>query len=159
MDDLYRDNCKATISWKCVDKQRQNLLQSETCEKMVRLHIVRYETLRQNIKQVSLEVKTFEPRHDRTNKVTVRPAKTQFSLGTRPVWSESSLSAWRKLESWATQWAHNEDSDAQAELSLRWAHSHFVGFVMSWLIFICRKTWFIVWSKTEWHHFCNEIYE
>ena len=27
----------------------------------------------------------------------VRPAKTQISLGIRPVWSESSLSAWRKL--------------------------------------------------------------
>ena len=44
-------------------------------------------------------------RHDKTNKVTVRPAKTQISLGIRPVWSESSLSAWRKLESFATHWA------------------------------------------------------
>ena len=34
-----------------------------------------------------------EPRHDKTNKVTVRPAKTQISLGIRPVWSESSLCA------------------------------------------------------------------
>ena len=25
-------------------------------------------------------------------------------------------------------------ADAQADLSLRWAHSHFVAFVMSWLI-------------------------
>ena len=32
----------------------------------------------------------------------VRPAKTQISLGIRPVWSESSLSAWRKLGSLAT---------------------------------------------------------
>ena len=29
----------------------------------------------------------FDPRHDKTNKVTVRPAKTQISLGIRPVWS------------------------------------------------------------------------
>ena len=29
----------------------------------------------------------------------VRPAKTQISLGIRPVWSESSLSAWGKLGS------------------------------------------------------------
>ena len=28
---------------------------------------------------------SFEPRHDKTNKVTVRPAKTQISLGIRPV--------------------------------------------------------------------------
>ena len=48
-----------------------------------------------------LETQTwFEPRHDKTNKVT----------------------------------ASKEDSD-QPDLSLRWAHSHFVGFVMSWLIF------------------------
>ena len=54
-----------------------------------------------------------------------------------PVWSESSLSACRKLGSLATHWAHSEDSnqtgDALAGLSLPWAHSHFVGFVMSWL--------------------------
>ena len=40
---------------------------------------------------------------------------------------------------WAATWqnqqngcASSEDSD-QADLSLRWAHTHFVGFVMSWL--------------------------
>ena len=41
----------------------------------------------------------------------VRTAKTQISLGIRPVWSESFLSAWRKLGSLATHWAHSEDSD------------------------------------------------
>ena len=41
----------------------------------------------------------------------VRPAKTQISLGIRPVWSESLLSAWRKVGSSATRWAHSEDSD------------------------------------------------
>ena len=62
--------------------------------------------------------------------------KTQISLG--PVWSESSLLAWRHLGSLATHWEHSEDwsdwVDAYADLSLRWAHTHFVGFVMSWLI-------------------------
>ena len=29
--------------------------------------------------------------------MSVRPAKTQISLGIRPVWSESSLSAWRNI--------------------------------------------------------------
>ena len=33
--------------------------------------------------------KSFEPRHDKTNKMSVRPAKTQISLGICPVWSES----------------------------------------------------------------------
>ena len=60
----------------------------------------------------------------------VGPAKTQISLGIRPVWSEFWLSAWRKLGSLATL------ADAQADLSLRWAHSHFVGFVMRQLKFV-----------------------
>ena len=41
----------------------------------------------------------------------VPPAKTHISLDIRPVWSESSLSAWRKLGSLATHWVHSEDSD------------------------------------------------
>ena len=44
----------------------------------------------------------------------VRPAKTLISLGIRPVWSESSLSAWRHLGSFiviATNWMHSEGSD------------------------------------------------
>ena len=49
------------------------------------------------------------------------------------VWSVSSLSAWRKLGSLATHYAHSEDSD-QTDLSLCWTHSHFVGFVMRRLI-------------------------
>ena len=62
----------------------------------------------------------YESQHDKTNKISVRPVKTQISLGIRP------LSAQRRL--WSV-WV-----DAQADLSLRWAHTHFVGFVMSWLI-------------------------
>ena len=65
----------------------------------------------------------------------MRPAKTQISMCICPVWSESSLSAWRKIVSLATHWIHSKDwsdwADTQADLSLRWAHSHFVGFVMS----------------------------
>ena len=58
----------------------------------------------------SKDVCTNEPSRVKTNKVSVCPAKTQISLCFRPVWSESSLSAWRKLEPLATQWAHSEDS-------------------------------------------------
>ena len=50
------------------------------------------------IRGYTVYLQEFEPWHDKTNKVTVRPAKTQI----RPVWSESSLSAWRKLWSLAT---------------------------------------------------------
>ena len=49
--------------------------------------------------------------HDMTKPTTVHPAKTQISLGIRPVWSESLLSAWRKLGSLVTHWAHSEDAD------------------------------------------------
>ena len=69
----------------------------------------------------------------------VLPAKTQISLGIRPVWSESSLSAWRKLGSLATHWAHREESDQIGRMPrLIWVFAghtdHFVGFVMRWLI-------------------------
>ena len=68
----------------------------------------------------------------------VSPAKTQISLGIRQVWTgfavrvkkawvlSYTLSAQRRL--WS-DWA-----DAQADLSLRWAHNHFVGFVTMRLI-------------------------
>ena len=52
-----------------------------------------------------LRVNSNKPPHDKTNKMTVYPAKTQISLGIRPVGSESLLSAWRKLGSLATHWA------------------------------------------------------
>ena len=74
--------------------------------------------------------------------MTMHTAKTQISLGSRPVWSESSLSVWRKLWSLATHWAHSEDSDQTGRRPrLIWVFSgrtcHLVGFVMSW--FICEK--------------------
>ena len=37
--------------------------------------------------------------------------QAKINLGIRPVWSESSLSAWRQLWSLATHWAHSEDTD------------------------------------------------
>ena len=80
----------------------------------------------------------------------VRPAKTQISLGIRPVWSESSLSAWRI---WACVLSYplspqrrlwSDWVDAQADLSLCWAHSHFVGFVMRRLKW---KLLYVSWLK------------
>ena len=91
----------------------------------------------------------YEPRHDKTNKVIVRPAKTQISLGIRQVWSESSLTAWRNLGSLATYWAHSEDwADAKADLIPRWAHTHFVGLVMSRLIYVYTKDWLLFYRCT-----------
>ena len=42
---------------------------------------------------LSIRTGTCEPPHDKTNKMNVRQAKTQISLGIRPVWSESSQCA------------------------------------------------------------------
>ena len=74
-----------------------------------------------------------EPPHDKTNKMTVRPAKTPpslirvFAVRMKKAWVlRYPLSAlWRLRSDWA---------DAQADLSLRWAHSHFVGFATRRLI-------------------------
>ena len=54
---------------------------------------------------------TCEPPHDKTNKVAVRPAKTQISLGIRPVWSESSLCAQWIANDPRVFHADSEDSD------------------------------------------------
>ena len=83
-----------------------------------------------------------EPPHDKTNKMTVRPAKTQISLGIRPVWSESSLSAWRKLGSLATHWAHSEDSDQTGRMPrLIWvfAGRTVILLVLSWTAQLYRR--------------------
>ena len=65
----------------------------------------------------------------------VHLVKTKISLGSHPVWSESSLSAWRKLGSLATHWAHSKDSYRTGRMPrLIWVFAgrtgHFVGFVM-----------------------------
>ena len=68
--------------------------------------------------------------------MSVRPAKTQISLGIRAQWvakdtrflhadSKDSDQTGQTLTDWA---------DAQADLSLRWAHNHIVGFVTRQLI-------------------------
>ena len=77
-----------------------------------------------------------EPRHDKTNNMAVRPVKTQISLGICPVWSESSLSAWRKLGSLATHWAHSEDSDQTGQMPrLIWV---FTGCTLILLVLSCH---------------------
>ena len=67
----------------------------------------------------------------------VHPVETQISLGIRPVWSESSLSAWRNIGSSATHWAPCQDSDQTGQMPrLFWVFAErnnlFVGFVMRW---------------------------
>ena len=71
----------------------------------------------------------------------VRPAKTQISLGIRPVWSASSLSAWRKLRSFATHWAQSEDSDQTGRMPrLIWV---FAGRTVILLVLSCCGSYYV----------------
>ena len=86
----------------------------------------------------------FEPQHYKTNKMSVRPTKTQIILGIHPVWSESSLCTQWVVKNPSFLHANSEDwsdwADAKfylTDLSLHWAHSHVVGFVKSRLICNC----------------------
>ena len=84
-------------------------------------------------------VSLFKPTHDKTNKKMCAPSEDSDQPGHPPslirVFADRMTKAWvlsyllsvqRRL--W-TNW-----SDAQVDLSLRWAHSHLIGFVMRRLI-------------------------
>ena len=107
----------------CVYKGKRKLKLLITCEDFVLFAVKQF-----------LFCFVNEPRHDKTNKMSVRPAKTQISLPPclirvfavgmkKPCVLSYPLSAQRRL--WS-DWA-----DAQADLHLHWVHTHFVGFVMS----------------------------
>ena len=67
----------------------------------------------------------------------MRPAKTQISLGIRPVSSESLLSTWKKLGSLATHWAHSKHSDQTWRMPrLIWV---FAGRTLILLGFVMRR--------------------
>ena len=88
-------------------------------------------------------ITTYKPRHDKTKK-WMCSQRRHINLGIRPVWSESSLSTWGNIGPLTTFWAQkvktgqtermyrlwSDWADARADLTLHWAHSHFVGFVM-----------------------------
>ena len=82
----------------------------------------------------------------------VHPAKTRISMGIPPVWS---VFAVRMKKAWVLSHpsAHSEDwsdwADAQADLNLRWAHSHFV-LVLSWCgsnIHLIIAPWSLSWRS------------
>ena len=70
--------------------------------------------------EVQLPTNRIELWHDKTNKMSVRPAKTQISLSIRPVWSESSLCTQYVAKDTSLLHADSEDwsdwADAQADL-------------------------------------------
>ena len=80
--------------------------------------------------------------------MTVRPAKTQISLGISPVWSESSLCAQWVAKDPSYLHADSEYSD-QTDLSLRWSHMPLcwfcheaAHFLLDFDLYIyCRRPW------------------
>ena len=83
--------------------------------------------------------KRYAPRHDKTNKMAVRPAKTQISLGIRPVWSESSLCAQWVAKDPSFLHADSEDSDQTGQMPrLIWV---FAGRTLILLVLSCRGSY------------------
>ena len=108
-----------------------------------------------------LEIKTSRDMTKPTT-VTLRPAKTQFSLGICPVWSVFAIrmkKAWvisyplsaqrrRKLGSLATHWAHSEDSDQTGRMpELIWV---FAGRTFTLLVLSCRGLFYCIVLFSIW---------
>ena len=76
-----------------------------------------------------------EPPHDKINKMAYAPSEDSDQPGRPP--SLIRVFAVRMKKAWVLSYPlsvqqrlWSDWADAQADLSLRWAHSHFVGFVM-----------------------------
>ena len=83
--------------------------------------------------------KIFEPPHDKTNKLHLRPVKTRINLGIRQVWSKTSLCAQSVAKDTSFIYADSEDSDQTGRMPrLIWVFAgrtcHFVGVVTMRLI-------------------------
>ena len=93
----------------------------------------------------SFEKRLTSMRMTKPTKQSVCPVKTQISHGIRPVWPESSVSAWKNIGTLATQWADSEDSDQTERMPrLIWVFaghtSHFVGFCRAAAMFLVLRT-------------------
>ena len=87
--------------------------------------------------------KAYEPRHGKSNKMSLRPTKTQISMGIRPVWSESSLCAQWVAKDPRCFHAVSEDSDQTGRMprhppSLIWV---FAGRTATLLFLSCRGSY------------------
>ena len=88
---------------------------------------------------LALNASLFEPPHDKTNKMACAPSEDSDQHGHPPslirVFTFCMKKAWVLSYPFSTkQRLWSDWADAQADPSLRWAHSHFVGFVIRWLI-------------------------
>ena len=71
--------------------------------------------------------------------MTVRPAKTQISLGIRPVWSESSLCAQRVAKD--PKFLHADSEDADQTGQMPWLIWVFAGRTLILLVLSCRGSY------------------
>ena len=95
---------------------------------------------REEFNKVNL-LNQFEPSRDKINKMSVRPAKTQISLGISPVWSESSLCAQWVAKDPSFLHVDSEDSDQTGLMPrLIWV---FAGCILILLV-LSRESSFIV---------------
>ena len=83
--------------------------------------------------------RAFEPPRDKTNKMACAPSEDSDQPGHPPSLIRVSAVRMKKacvlnypLSTQGRLWSGW--ADAQADLSLHWVHTHFVGFVMLWLI-------------------------
>ena len=97
---------------------------------------------------ILIGITAFELPHDKTNKMACVPSEDSDQI--HPVWSESSLSAWRKLTSFiASNWVHSKDSDPTGQMPrLIWvfAGAHAVLLILSWGGSIL-ESWYQVLNK------------
>ena len=84
----------------------------------------------------------YEPRHDKTNKISVRPAKTQIGLGIRPVWSESLL--WAQWVAKDPRFLHADSEDSEQ-----------TGRTLILLVLSCRGSNELFLTLEKKVHFCN----
>ena len=98
----------------------------------------------------------YEPPRDKTNKKACAPSEDSDQPGHPP--SLIRVFAVRMLKTWVLSYPLSAQrrlwsdwADAQADLSLRWAHSHFVGFVMRWLVCIQN------FIPAKWYLFSNML--
>ena len=96
------------------------------------------------VRSPSLTPLRYQPRHKKNNNVTVRPAKTQISLGIRSVWSESSLCAQWVAEDPSFLHADSENSD-QTGRKPRLIRV-FSGSTLILLVLSCRGSYFYLFT-------------
>ena len=100
---------------------------------------------------VFIQSKIIEPTHDKTNQMACASSEDSDQPGHPP--SLIRVFAVRMKKAWVLSYplsAHgrlwSDWADAQADLSLRWVHSHCVVFLVRWLYeWLCPRVWARTW--------------